>query len=325
MLPHFFFMAAIFLQTLIHPAWSDEAAGRVVSLSGKVLVRLESQDEAALRELKAGDSIRSGEIINTGSSGKVKLLMSDRTIIDLNSSTLFKVDEYELKGGKDRKVGLSIGYGKVRASVTQPVSQPGKFMIRTKSATMGVRGTEFLISADFVESGASPTAQVQTQLTVLQGQVEMASAASPSSQPTLIQQGERFTTQAIVSGDRSGALPSAGSVQTVTPTTAVSGVPSNAPQTLSSSELAQSKTEAKVEDTTFKKSVQVEAGNEPSSGSSGQKTWEMVSSSIQRTVQDTPPPPPLPLPGGLANPFGTLLPPPNLQGLPLNIQVVFAK
>jgi len=131
-----------------------KTAGTVVNISGKVLVRNENagaQDK--MKALKAGDSFAEGTIINTGSNGSAKLLMSDKTIMDIGPSTLFKVDEYELKNKdySNRKVEVSMDYGKVRASVNRKISERGKFRFKTKAATMGVRGTEFIVASDIAD------------------------------------------------------------------------------------------------------------------------------------------------------------------------------
>ena len=153
---------------------ASEIVGQAVSVSGKVLIRSEGSQTMQMNFLKPGDKINQGAIINTVSNGAVKLLMTDKTVLDLGPSSLFKVNEYQLKSGSDRKVDVALDYGQVRASVNQPVSSDkGKFTIRTKAATMGVRGTEFVIQAGFPPKAGEPPSVQQTQLTVIKGRVEL--------------------------------------------------------------------------------------------------------------------------------------------------------
>lgn len=156
-------------------SFAADYAGQAVSISGKVLVRNAATQSMQMNFLKPGDKIEKGSIINTGSDGSAKLLMTDKTILDLGPSSLFKVNDYALNSLNDRKVDISLDYGQVRASVNQPVSQDkGKFTIRTKAATMGVRGTEFVIQAGFPPRPGEPPSIQQTQLTVIKGSVDLA-------------------------------------------------------------------------------------------------------------------------------------------------------
>ena len=178
-------------------AQAEEAdyIARTVSVSGKVLVRVEGSGNVQMNFLKAGDKLYKGAIVNTGSNGAVKLLMTDRTIIDLGPSSLFKMNDYQLgKNVGDRNVDLSLDYGQVRASVNEKItSNKGKFTIRTKAATMGVRGTEFVVNSTVPSGGVTANAQnSQTSVTVMHGKVEVADAAKPSAPPVAVTPGLQF-------------------------------------------------------------------------------------------------------------------------------------
>ena len=69
------------------------------------------------------------------------------------------VQQFEPGKGPDRKVDLTMMYGTARTAVTQPVHpKNGKFYFRTKTATMGVRGTMFVVSATIGESTSNASA-----------------------------------------------------------------------------------------------------------------------------------------------------------------------
>lgn len=171
-------------------AFAEDYVGQIVSVNGKVLVRTEASQQMQMTFLKAGDKIYKGSIVNTSSSGAVKILMTDRTIIDLGPSALFKVNDYQLNKGGDRKVDIGVDYGQVRASVNQPISSDkGKFTIRTKSATMGVRGTEFVINSVLADRKDPSAGSAKTELTVIKGRVEVADANHPTIAPTMVKAG----------------------------------------------------------------------------------------------------------------------------------------
>lgn len=220
-----------------HAAEEDYIA-RAVSVNGKVLMRGEGTGNAQMTFLKAGDKLYKGTILNTGSTGSVKLLMTDRTILDLGPSSLFKMNEYQLKAGAvgDRKVDMSLDYGTVRASVNEKITtDKGKFTIRTKAATMGVRGTEFVVNAGLpAKDSAGASAQPpKTSLTVMHGKVEVKDTNSPGAKPVAVTPGFQFA--------KSGDGPSSVAK-------------------LQAAEIAQVKAEAFQKDMTFMQAVSFDAG-----------------------------------------------------------------
>jgi hypothetical protein len=120
----------------------------------------------------------------------VKILFSDRSIFDLGPSTLFKIDEYKLNNGADRKVALSMDYGKIRAAVNERLNKKGSFKLRTAGTTMGVRGTEFLVNSDIgavsdnngERSKTNPSgSQSNVEIKVIEGNVLATVDAAPGS------------------------------------------------------------------------------------------------------------------------------------------------
>lgn len=155
-------------------------AARVASVEGSTLIRQDKDSSGKVGDptpLKVGDQVFPGQVINTGSNGKVKLLLSDRSIVDIGPSSLFKVADFKAKGGGNRQVDVEMKYGSVRASITEKIKSGGHFRVKTPTATMGVRGTEFLVKADQGASqsagtdGKSLSEATRTQMIVLQGSV----------------------------------------------------------------------------------------------------------------------------------------------------------
>jgi hypothetical protein len=234
-------------------AAEDKSAGKAVTMIGRVLIRNEDEPNAPVRELRVGDVVRAGDVVNTRSDATVKLIMLDKSIVDLGASTLFKVDEWVTKNVSDRSVALSLGYGKMRASVSTPVGPKGKFTIKTKAATMGVRGTEFLISSDM--GGQKGGNSVTTQVTVVHGLVEVLDKAG-GGKPIEVNGGKQLTTNALLIGDnvqRSGA-----------------GSPPPKVVDVSPKEMQVLIADVKVQDQTFKQAVIIDTGNknQPSFGTS---------------------------------------------------------
>ncbi len=186
-----------------------EAIGDVVSVQGKVLVREDGKKSgaaAAAGTLRPGDMIFKGQVINTASNSRVKILLRDKSIVDLGPNSLIHVEHYLKKGGDDREVDLNMKYGLIRAAVSRKLKEGGRFRVRAPAATMGVRGTEFVVKSGLMPpyltqgpGGAIHYAPPKAEVFVLQGQVKV------FTHPVIIPgtPGLKFTPPPSFSGDLS--------------------------------------------------------------------------------------------------------------------------
>jgi hypothetical protein len=299
---------------LSNSAWAEEKAnipaGDIVSVSGTVLLRSDAKsDQAKMRTAKAGDVIYTQDVINTGSDGRIKVLMKDKSIVDLGPSALFKIDDFKgKKGAADREVDVSMVYGTMRAAVTQKLEGKGKFKVRTPSATMGVRGTEFVVKSDVSDmkdvskllnhgssgfippSVASKDSSIQstTEVTVLQGKVDVGKKDFNASATTA---GRNPASAGIVSLTAGPQISTSLANATLAPA-----------KTIEAGQMKAIATEAKVVDTTFQKAVIIEntnsnsssQGRSPASNSSGTSPMpEGVHRVLATTDIPLPPPPPV--------------------------------
>ena len=303
-------------------AAEEDYIARAVSVSGKVLARGEGGGNVQMNFLKPGDKLYRGSIVNTGSTGAVKLLMTDRTIIDLGPSSLFKMNDYELKKGQagDRKVDLSLDYGTVRASVNEKLTtSKGKFTIRTKAATMGVRGTEFVVNAPIPAAGAAEPPKMA--LTVMHGKVEVADPNAAAGAPKFaVTPGLQFAK----SGDSIGQIAQLGT-----------------------QEVAKIKSDAFQKDMTFTQAVSFDANTSKSNGessassgdksanrsekaeakgappSTGSQTVASIGAAVETTAASAPPPTigDLKLPGTFTPEIPQQRPIDQLNGRLVNLRV----
>ena len=87
------FVAAGIFGLAAAPAYAGEGfamAGKVVSVDGKVLIRQDDSAGGTAVALKPGAQVRQGDVINTSSDGKVKLLLEDKTILILGPRRYLK-------------------------------------------------------------------------------------------------------------------------------------------------------------------------------------------------------------------------------------------
>ncbi len=109
-----------------------------------------------------------GDTVDVPADGKLKLRMSDGSVVSVAAGTRMTVAAYGVDGaGQRQDAQLTLAQGLLRA-VVAPVERPASFEVDTAVGTAAVRSTDW-----FVE--ASATAM---QVGVLSGSVEMTSAAT---------------------------------------------------------------------------------------------------------------------------------------------------
>jgi hypothetical protein len=95
----------------------------------------------SVQDAKAGMKVARGNVLRTAIGGKVKVLFENGDQFYVGSGTAYKVNWTEGgQGGKKPEINLM--YGKIRGVVEKGGPRSG-LRIRTSSATMGVRGTDF--------------------------------------------------------------------------------------------------------------------------------------------------------------------------------------
>lgn len=172
-----------------------------------------------VREAKVGDTLGQGNILRTKVASRARLIYDNGDQILVAPGTAYRI-RWEPKTETDPLLNLM--YGKIRGVVSKQGPR-GKFSLRTKVATLGVRGTDFFLSE-------SPTGE--TLLTVIRGAVEMRTSANatpfevkmgfsastqPSEKPTIAvieTSREEFGAIARVSMTPDQAPPSAASIET---------------------------------------------------------------------------------------------------------------
>ncbi|NMB74768.1 MAG: FecR domain-containing protein [Myxococcales bacterium] len=141
-----------------------QGVGFVAAVSGDArLVR-----DGTSVEISVGAEIREGDQILTGAKGRVKILLSDDSILALGNKSDLRIEAHRFSVvQKERKTRINLGTGAVRALVQKTVhGGSADFEVRTGNAVAGVRGTEFVLESD---NGSS-------RLSTLSGEVEFSTA-----------------------------------------------------------------------------------------------------------------------------------------------------
>ena len=114
-------------------------AGNVIYSQGMVEVKSYGRS----RLLAKGDPVCVGETIVTSDSGKLQIKMTDDGLVAIRPSTQLKIEKYAYSGSSDDASVFVLLKGASRF-VTGNIGKrnPQKDLIRTQTATIGVRGTD---------------------------------------------------------------------------------------------------------------------------------------------------------------------------------------
>jgi hypothetical protein len=120
--------------------------GQVKVSKGSVQIERNGAKMAA----PVGASVQASDVIMTGADGSAGITFTDNSLVSVGPNTVFAIDKYRFDStthagefeGSLKKGRLAAISGKmVKAS-------PESMKIRTPSAIMGVRGTEFVVQVD---------------------------------------------------------------------------------------------------------------------------------------------------------------------------------
>ena len=148
--------------------------GKAIISIGKVTSKNKDGVEA---KLKRRGKVFEGDTITVGNKSRLQLRFVDNQLVVLKANTVFRIDEYKFKGKKDnnKTAALSLLKGGMR-SVTGLIGKSArdKYKVKTPVATMGVRGTHYVIQICSDNCGPGVQGIVGT---VLQGAIVMSNDA----------------------------------------------------------------------------------------------------------------------------------------------------
>ncbi len=146
------FVALVALAALVSPAGQAGAAetsatiGVVKTVQGEAWVATQGVQAAAT----PGTRLTRGCVVRTGASGAIGMTLKDGTILALGADSELVLDDYQYAPASGA-FGLVIGM--VRGSlefVSGAIARlrPESVRVQTPSATLGVRGTHFLVKVE---------------------------------------------------------------------------------------------------------------------------------------------------------------------------------
>jgi hypothetical protein len=124
----------------------------------------------SVQDAQVGMKIERGNVLRTAPGAKARVVFDNGDQYNVGPATAYKVN-WEKAG--EAKPEVNLMYGKIRAVISKEGPRTG-LQIKTRTATMGVRGTDLYV-ADRITKG--------TEVSVLRGEVAVKTASATKSIP----------------------------------------------------------------------------------------------------------------------------------------------
>ncbi len=97
-----------------------------------------------------GAAVQPSDVIVTGADGLAGITFTDNSLVSLGPNSVFSIDKYRFDSTTHKgEFESSLTKGRLAAISGKMVKQsPEAMKVRTPSAIMGVRGTEFIVQVD---------------------------------------------------------------------------------------------------------------------------------------------------------------------------------
>ena len=130
-----------------------------------------------VEEAKLGSRVERGNIVRTAPGAKARVVFENGDQLNVGAATAMRV--FWNKDAADASTRMDLAYGKIRG-VVEKGGPRSHLQIRTRTATMGVRGTDFFIADGGSDGG--------TEVSIMRGAVEV-TPKPENSKPIQVKQG----------------------------------------------------------------------------------------------------------------------------------------
>ena len=111
---------------------------------------VEIQRDGARMPAGVGAGLRTADVITTGADSSAGITFTDNSLVSIGPNSVFAIDKYRFDTTTHAgEFEGSLRKGRLAAASGKMVKQsPDSMKIRTPSAIMGVRGTDFVVQVD---------------------------------------------------------------------------------------------------------------------------------------------------------------------------------
>jgi len=150
-----------------------KSVGTITALKGKALISRDGTEIVA----KLGAGLEEKDTLTTKKEGQVQIIFDDETIITVGNNSSFSINEYLYEESKAPSAQFGLFSGAMR-TITGKIGKmaPENFKVKTKTATIGIRGTNFTVVANqdgssniYCTLGAISVSSPEKDFTVTQG------------------------------------------------------------------------------------------------------------------------------------------------------------
>ena len=136
---------SMLLVALALPASAAEI-GQIKTSKGQVTVQREGKSLPGA----VGARVQTADTIRTGADGSVGITMDDDSLLSVGPSSVLSLDRYAFDPTTSRgRFDATLNKGTLAVISGRIAKQsPDAMTVRTPTAVLGVRGTEFVVSAD---------------------------------------------------------------------------------------------------------------------------------------------------------------------------------
>ena len=138
------FIKIILFFLLFYSSAIANVVATITGIKGEAVVSRDTKET----KLSLGSKLYQNDLIKTKDKTKVQIIFQDETIITIGKNSDFSINEYLFDDAKEPVAKFGLFKGAMR-TITGKIGKisPDKFQVKTKTATMGIRGTRFTLLA----------------------------------------------------------------------------------------------------------------------------------------------------------------------------------
>ena len=136
-------LTTLLLLGLAAPAWAD--IGQIKTRKGQVTVQRQGQELPA----EIGMRLEAADTLKTGADGAVGITMRDNSLLSAGPNSMLSLERFEFDGATSQgRFDAQLQRGTLAVVSGRIAKQsPQAMTVRTPSAQLGVRGTDFVVAA----------------------------------------------------------------------------------------------------------------------------------------------------------------------------------
>ncbi|WP_169309057.1 FecR domain-containing protein [Desulforhopalus sp. IMCC35007] len=140
------FMLALLLLTFSATAGAMDSIGIIKSVSGEVYLASTETSIKAVPHMK----ISQGDLIRTGPNSNVGLIFEDDTVVSLGSNSELCIEQFLFDPAAGKLAFITKLFRGTFSFISGQIAKlaPDQVRLETPDATLGVRGTKFLVKID---------------------------------------------------------------------------------------------------------------------------------------------------------------------------------